>query len=93
MKVRQTEVELNRFHKLIVSLLPESPEDSKRSIWISNKGMDGEILCKSEAVADAIADFLEELGFDEVTTGYYDPEEDERSGEVDRLTGWHYVSF
>lgn len=28
-----------------------------------------------------------------VNTGYYDPIEDERSGEVDRYTGWWYVNI
>lgn len=52
-----------------------------------------EILCDTESRAEAIADFLEALGFSYVRTGYYDPEEDERNGEVDSYTGWYYVDF
>lgn len=52
-----------------------------------------EILCDSEARAEAIGDFLEALGFNYVRTGYYDPVEDERNGEVDDYTGWYYVDF
>ena len=56
-----------------------------------------EILCKTEAVADALADMFECLykAQDEeilVNTGYYDPVEDERNGELDRYTGWWYVN-
>jgi hypothetical protein len=57
-----------------------------------------EILCKTEEVADALADMLECLykaqGEDVlINTGYYDPIEDERNGEVDRYTGWWYVDI
>lgn len=55
-----------------------------------------EILCKTESVADALADLLWQLyrSQDEdvvITTGFYDPEEDKRNGEQDRFTGWWYV--
>ena len=39
-----------------------------------------------------IADMLDSMGFDAVT-GYFDPKEDERSGEVDSLTGYYYVDI
>lgn len=57
-----------------------------------------EILCKTEEVADALADMFECLyrAQDEeilVNTGYYDPVEDERNLEVDRYTGWWYVNI
>ena len=32
------------------------------------------------------------MGFGEVNTGYYDPEEDKRNNEVDKFTGWYYVT-
>lgn len=35
---------------------------------------------------------LDSMGFDAVT-GYFDPKEDERSGEVDSLTGYYYVDI
>lgn len=67
---------------------------SEGDIWSAGD----EILCKTESAADAIADLIESLyrSDDEevmVNTGYYDPEEDERNGEVDRFTGWWYVNI
>ena len=57
-----------------------------------------EILCTTESAVDALADMFETLykvqGEDVlVNTGYYDPVEDERNGEVDRYTGWRYVNI
>ena len=54
---------------------------------------ENELLCKTETQAEGIADFLEDLGFEEVRTGYYDPEEDKRNGELDEYTGWYYVDW
>ena len=56
-----------------------------------------EILCKTEEVADALADMFECLYGAQgeeilVNTGYYDPIEDKRNGELDRFTGWWYVN-
>lgn len=67
---------------------------SEGNIWSSGD----EILCKTEEVADALADMFECLyrAQDEeilVNTGYYDPVEDERNLEVDRYTGWWYVNI
>lgn len=66
---------------------------SDGEIW-SDGGL--EIYCKSEPVADAIADLLWQLYMSDdneknVVTGFYDPEEDKRNGEEDRCTGWWYV--
>lgn len=57
-----------------------------------------EILCRTEDVANALADMFEQMyqssGNDVViNTGYYNPEEDKRSGETDRYTGWWYVNI
>jgi len=53
-----------------------------------------QLLCSTETVADLVANYIDELCGDRVShTGYYDPEEDERSGEVDDHTGWYYVDF
>lgn len=81
-----------RLMTILTFNLPQSPEDSVNGYWTSGVGLGSDILCKTEESANAIADFLEELGFEEVNTGYYDPEEDERCGEVDKYTGWWYVS-
>jgi hypothetical protein len=50
------------------------------------------IVSKDEATVNRIADMLDSMGFDAVT-GYFDPKEDERSGEVDSLTGYYYVDI
>lgn len=67
---------------------------SDGDIWSAG----GEILCRTQSAADALADMLEQLykSQDEeilINTGYYDPEEDKRNGEEDRYTGWWYVNI
>ena len=57
-----------------------------------------EILCKTESAADTVADMIELLYQAQnecvyINTGYYDPVEDEKSGETDRYTGWYYVNI
>lgn len=71
--------------------LPKEPHDlsgRRTIIW----AVEDEILCNFEDVAETIGDFLEYLGFDAVNTGYYDPEEDKRNNEIDKFTGWYYVT-
>lgn len=70
------------------------PDYSEGNVWCDG-GM--EILCKTESVAQAVADLLELLYRKDgeeilINTGYYDPEEDKRNGEEDRYTGWYYVN-
>lgn len=65
---------------------------SDGEVW----GNGDELMCKTEAIADAVCDLLFQLyaaqGEEAVFhTGYYDPTEDARSGEEDRCTGWWYV--
>lgn len=65
---------------------------SDGEVW----GIGDELMCKTEAIADAMCDLLFQLYAaqgEEVVfhTGYYDPAEDARSGEEDRCTGWWYV--
>ena len=50
------------------------------------------IVSKDETTVNRIADMLDSMGFDAVT-GYFNPEEDKRSGEVDSLTGYYYVDI
>lgn len=81
---------INWFEKITERLRDYSEGD----IWTSGD----EILVKTESAADAIADMLETLYKTQgeeilVNTGYYDLEEDERNGEVDRYTGWWYVNI
>ena len=53
-----------------------------------------EILCRSEELADMVANILEGIsGEHEAHIGYYDPEEDKRDDCVDDRTGWWYVDF
>jgi hypothetical protein len=49
------------------------------------------ILAKSETTANAIADFLDAIGYTALT-GYFDPEE-ETEAEHDSLTGYWYVDI
>ncbi len=67
----------------------ESGNYTANKIWYEGT----EILCDTEGRAEAIADFLEALGFNYVSTGYYDPVEDERNDDVGLYTGWYYVNF
>lgn len=75
-------------------------EEIKNRLYRSSKGNmwsdDNEILCKTEQVANALADMFECLyeaqGEDVlINTRYYDHVEDERNGDTDRYTGWWYV--
>ena len=63
-------------------------ENKKHGFWADGE----EILCKTEEQAEAVADFLEDLGFECLNTGYYDPAEDERDGCVDDHTGYWYIN-
>ena len=57
---------------------------------------DMEFLFCSEEKADAMADVIDlafGFGYPCSYTGYYDPEEDERDGCVDELTGKWYASW
>ena len=74
--------------RTLLEMIPEEPTGI-REIWHDWN----EILTKNEDTAEKIADLLEAMGFEEVNTGYYDSDEDERNDEVDELTGYYYVSF
>lgn len=74
---------------LLTRLLKKNRDNNKHGYWTDG----AEILCKTEGAADHLANFLEDIGFDYVNTGYYDPEEDEASGETDDHTGYWYVSI
>ena len=63
-------------------------QEERHGYWTNGQ----DILCPTEDAADKLADFLEDLGFDVVNTGYFDPEEDARNGETDECTGYWYVS-
>ena len=53
-----------------------------------------EILCRTEELADMIANIIEGIsGEHEAHIGYYDPEEDKKYDCVDGRTGWYYVDY
>ena len=81
----------NEWFEILMERLLSEP---RGDIWTSGE----EILCRTEEIADDIADFIERLyrSQDEevfLKTGFYDPEEDVRMGEADELTGWWYVDI
>lgn len=50
-------------------------------------------MCETDSVANSIAELLESMGVTDVAiTGYFDPIEDERNGEVNECTGFYYVT-
>lgn len=68
-------------------LLPNRPnEHNDAKIWTNSES----IMCRSEDVAYAIADIFDAIG-GKCDVDYYDPEEDERNGEIDECTGYWYV--
>lgn len=73
----------------IIKLLQEHQSHNKHGYWTDGD----DILCETEAQAEHLADFLEDIGFDYVNTGYYDPEEDKRENCVDDHTGFYYVGI
>lgn len=78
-----------QFWPFLIQSLKNHADENRHGYW-----SDGEdILCKTEEQANHLADFLEDLGYTDVTTGHYDLAEDERDGCVDALTGYYYVSI
>ena len=75
----------------ILSALPERVWDEDIvTIWTDGT----EILCKTEWLAETIADMIEQIsGEHEAHTGYYDPEEDKIDNCVDEKTGWYFVDY
>lgn len=78
-----------------VSVLPKSPQPMANGftpdVWTDD---DGEILCRTEALANMIANALDAIsGERESHTGYYDPVEDAMDECSDDHTGWWYVDF
>lgn len=73
---------------LIESLKENEIIRGNRKFWTDGN----EILCKSEEDANIVADFLNDLGFEDIRTGYYDPEEDKRNNECDENTGYYYIA-
>lgn len=80
-------VEDTSIYDSIIKLLPQSKDTGMKYF-----ACDYEIITPDQQTADVVADFLEAIGVDDLTTGFYDLEEDRRNNEVDALTGHGYVS-
>jgi hypothetical protein len=75
----------------MVTQLPDGPHSEDVLMWSPDGS---EILCKTEWLAETIANILDRISGDRITTtGYYDPAEDVKDGSVDAYTGWWYVSY
>lgn len=76
---------------VITSAIAKTQEEGR------NRGdilYDGDmLLCRKKEQASGIADLFEHMGFNDIHTGYYDPEDDKRNSEVDEYTGWYYVGI
>lgn len=81
----------------IMKCLPHQPRcydtSDNPGYWSSGEM----ILCSCETESSIIADFLEDMLKEtsdlDVNTGYFDPDEDARSGEQDDYTGFYYIDF
>jgi hypothetical protein len=79
---------LTEISQRVIANLPNSPAPYHR-IWTNGES----ILCPTEEEANAIADFIDASGLGEATTGYYDPDEDEKADQRDECTGYYYVCW
>lgn len=69
-------------------------KDAHNSIDVWYYADADEILCRTEELADMIADIIDDISGEKMAhTGYYDPEWDERDDCVDGRTGWYYVDW
>ena len=88
--IRLVEDKFSGVSNLISTLCGFLPDTNDHRIWSDGE----EVLCETEQLAENIADFFDALyGAQTVNTGYYDPEEDKRNNEVDRHTGFYYVTM
>ena len=72
---------------LLIASLQKHECENKHGYWSDGN----QILCKTEFAAEHLANFLEDIGFTDVHTGYYDLEEDLKDLTVDHYTGYYYV--
>ena len=89
---------VDKIMKNIMALLPEIydkevDDDFKETHFLTTPDHT-EILSTSEEEIETLANFIDQLyGEGVCNTGYYDPIEDERNGEVDAYTGMYFVSI
>ena len=75
-------------HAIDDAPIPEGKDEGK--FWTDFE----KILCKDKAALTGIADLIDDVaGYGITCTGYYDPEEDARTGCVDKYTGYHYLEL
>lgn len=74
----------------IIERFSNPPEYDEDILWSCGTLL----LSPSEKTVNVIADIFEER-YPQLcmVTGYYEPEEDERMGEVDECTGFYYVDI
>ena len=83
---------IDNIFKQIAAELPKASEREGDEFCTNDDGT--EILCINEPEIDVIANLFDQLyGESTVTTGYYDPEDDDRNNERDEYTGLYYVSI
>ena len=88
------EINAGRLWLSIIEKLPKTPpakgQEYEMPIWTDGS----EILCKTEWLAETLADIIDNILEDSfVRTSYDDPEEDTRNNEVDEYTGWWCVDI
>ena len=89
---------VNKIVRIITDILPmiydgEVTDEFKATHFLTDPDRT-EILSADEGEVEAIANLLDQLyGVGTCNTGYYDPVEDERNGEVDAYTGLYYVNI
>lgn len=77
-----------------VKHLPQEEDWATNSVDVWYYAAADEILCRTEELADMIADMLDDITGEHMAhSGYYDPVEDEKSNCVDGRTGWYYVDY
>lgn len=80
----------NVFAEFAEALPKDPPEPIAVDLWTDGV----EILCRTEALAEQIANAVDRIAGEQCAhTGYYDPFEDARNGETDDHTGWYYVDY
>ena len=77
-----------------VKHLPTEEDWAHNSVDVWYYADADEIMCRTEELADMIANIIESISGEKLAhTGYYDPEEDKRDDCVDGRTGWYYVDW
>ena len=90
------ETNIDQIFKQIAAVLPKVSEREDDEFLSNEDGT--EILCANEPEIDMLANLFDQLYGETmlegtVTTGYYDPVEDDRNDEKDEYTGLYYVSI